>query len=117
MASPWTQPDGVAEDADGDRLAEAAEDLGHIVETLRDEGLLLALHRRRVDGIGVEVDGMAAELVDAGLEAVPGAQALVVEHHVEGRVLEQVMPNASRSLELELEGRVEDGLYLLLREV
>ena len=60
---------------------------------------------------------MAAELVDARLEAVPRAQALVVEHHVDGLVFEQVMVLAARPLQLELEGRVEDRVDLLLGEV
>ena len=108
---------GVAEDADGDRLAVAREHLGDVVQALGHEGLLLALDGRRVDGVRVEVDGVAAELVDAGLEAVPRAQALVVEHHVERGVLEQVVAHAARPLELELEGRVEDRLDLLFGEV
>src|SRR5450756_1770181 len=55
--------------------------------------------------------------MDASLETVPRAQALVVEHHVDRRVLEKMVRDAPCSFELQGEGRVEDRFDLLLREV
>ena len=94
--------------ADRDALAVAGEDDPHVLRALAVRDLRL---------VGVEEDGVAAELGHARLEGVAGARRLVEEEHVERLAVEQPVRPARLAVGLQLQRDGERLLDLLHRPV
>ena len=98
----------LGEGADHDAVDVAAHHVGGVLDRLADAEL---------DVVGVEEDGLGAELLDAHLEAHPGARRGLHEDHGDGAAGEQRVRDAVLLRVLELGGEVEQGDDLGRREV
>ena len=111
------QVDCLAEAADGDSMAHAAQHTGYIGHALCSILLYLIVESRSVDLTRGEEVGVSAQLSHACFEAVPRAQRHTIEDHEERHVLQQSVRLADGKLPLQIMSHLENRLDLFPVEI